>query len=254
MSTATVEPKAAEKLADLRIFAHSSLLYWWPVWAVALGMALWTYLDGHHMVLVPPASTIEAARVVAPEGEKVVSPLVHMAASRAPGLIFVLTLLIVVVCSHAWIRGPWALFFAASIVGVLLFISWVHLWAPLARWFGLLHVYINLGGYLLVGVPLMIAWVVTVFFLDRRTYMVFSVGQIRFCDRLGEEERAYDTSQLIFEKRPFDWFRRLVGFGAGDMLINIGGPQPQVMELRNVVHVGKRLAVMQHRLRMKDVV
>jgi hypothetical protein len=70
---------------------------------------------------------------------------------------------------------------------------------------------------------------------------------------LGQEEKAFDTSQVYFEKRPFDWFRRLVGFGAGDMMIRAGGAQPYVMELRNVVRVGSRLYQMEERLRTKDV-
>lgn len=56
MSTATHEPVVpvrTRSLPDLRIYAHSSLFFWWPVWAVAFVMALWTYLDNYHLVLVP---------------------------------------------------------------------------------------------------------------------------------------------------------------------------------------------------------
>jgi hypothetical protein len=179
---------------------------------------------------------------------------VHVARSRLPGLIFVLTLLTVILCTHAWIRGPWALLIAASITVVLLFISWIDLWDPLLEWFRALHVYINLGGYLLFGVVALVAWLAVVLFLDRRTYLVFSVGQLRFVDRLGDEERAYDTSHVVFEKRPNDWFRWLVGFGAGDMVIRVGGAQPQMLEMKNVVCVGSRLQTLEARLRTKDVV
>jgi hypothetical protein len=242
MSVDTLEPVVREKLRELRLYAHSGLLYWWPVWAVAFVVAACTALDNHHMVLVPNGAEVTATQVAAPEGKPIVSPLVHVSRSRVPGLVFVLTLLFVVVCM------------AATAAAVLLLISWFEWWDPLFRWFGLLQVYVNLGGYLLVAVPLLIAWVVTVFFLDRRTYMVLSVGQVRFCDHLGEEERAFDTSHVVFEKRPYDWFRRLVGFGAGDMIIRTGGAQPQTMELRNVVRVGKWMSVIEERLRTKDVV
>jgi hypothetical protein len=251
--SAVVLEKKTEKLADLRIYAHSDLLYWWPVWVMALVMAMVSYFDGYLMVLAPENSTIEATQVTAPEGGSLSSPLVHVARSRLPGVIFVITVLLIMICAHTWIRGPWALFFAATTVAALLLISWLDWWVTLFGWMKLLRVYINLGGYLLIGVPLMIAWVLTFFLFDRRTYIVFSVGQVRFRDLLGQEEKAFDTSQVYFEKRPFDWFRRLVGFGAGDMMIRAGGAQPYVMELRNVVRVGSRLYQMEERLRTKDV-
>lgn len=253
MAASVLDKPVDRKLSDIRIYAHSDLLYWWPVWAVAFGMALWTYLDGHHLVLIPEGAAIENGRVV-PEGTEATTPLVHMARSKVPGLLFFLTLLAVVLCTHTWLRGPWALFITASIAGVLLFISWVEWWDPLMEWFRALRIYVNLGGYLLVGVVLLVAWLVVVLFLDRRTYLVFSVGQLRCVDRLGDEEKAFDTSHVVFEKRPYDWFRRLVGLGAGDMVIRIGGTQPQLLELKNVICVGRRLQNMEARLRTKGVV
>src|SRR5262249_22776324 len=136
---------------DIRIYAHSPLLYWWPVWAVALVMALWTALDNYHLVLVPEGAAVEAGRVEGPVGKDSMAPLAHVARSKMPGVIFALTLVTITVFSNAWIRGPWALFLAASCAAVLLFISWLDWWEPLVREFRLLHVCINLGGYLFIG-------------------------------------------------------------------------------------------------------
>jgi len=248
-----VVSKGPAPMPDLRIYSHSSLFFWWPVWAMALIVALWTYVDNYYMVLVPENAAVGAGKVVAPEGKALATPLVHVARSKVPGVLFVLTLLAVILFTHTWVRGVWALFFAASLAALVLLISWGAWWDPLLSWFKQLRVYINLGGYLVIGVPLLLAWLLTFFVFDRRTYMVFSVGQIRLRDRLGEEERAYDTSGVAFEKRPYDWFRRVIGFGAGDMVLRIGGPHPQIVELPNVVRVGKRLHVMEDRLRTKEV-
>ena len=43
-------PRQAE---EIKIYFHSPILYWWPVWAVGLLMALWTSFDNYQMVLVP---------------------------------------------------------------------------------------------------------------------------------------------------------------------------------------------------------
>src|SRR5262249_23690367 len=113
MSTAAPERalvKPAVQPRDLRIYAHTTLLYWWPVWALAFVMALWTYLDNYPLVLVPEGTAVEAGRATAPEGSELSSPLVHVARSRVPGVVFVLTLLVVIVFSNVSLRGPWALF------------------------------------------------------------------------------------------------------------------------------------------------
>ncbi len=257
MATATpVEsiPTSASAYRDFRIYSHSPLLYWWPVWAVGFLMALWTLLDNHHLVVVPESTAVEGNRLVAPEGVTLQGPGVHVARSPVPGLLFVATLLAVVILSHVWLRGPWALFAAASVAAVMFLVSWLDWWDPLYRRVSLLRVHINLGGYLVIAVPLFLAWALAVFVFDRRTYMVFSVGQVRIRDELGDQEKAFDTSSITFEKRPYDWFRWLVGLGAGDMIIRTGGSNSQVFELSNVVRVGKWLHAMEDRLRTRNVV
>jgi hypothetical protein len=238
---------------DIRIYSHSPLLYWWPVWAVAFLMAFWTYLDNYHMALVPPGSIAEERQLTVPEGTRLEAPLVHVARSSAPGTVFVVTLLLVAVFSNASLRGTWALIFGVSVAALAFLISWVGWWGVLYHWTGMLHVYINLGGYLAVAVPLCLVWAVTFFFLDRRAYVVFSAGQLRVCDRLGCEERVVDAMSVSFEKRPYNWFHRLVGWGAGDMLLRAGGLKGEVFELPNVVGVGGRLRQIEERLKTRDV-
>lgn len=257
MPTATLgerTPTLIEALPDLKVYSHSPLLYWWPVWIVGFFMALWTWLDNYHMALVPENTLVQANQLIAPEGEILQSPSVHMARSRWPGVIFTLTLLLVVVFSHVWLRGPWGLFFAASVAAVIFLASWLDWWDPLYRWLRLLHVHINLGGYLVISAVLFVAWALTIFVFDRRTYMIFSVGQVRIRDELGDQEKVFDTHSIAFEKRPYDWFRWMVGFGAGDMILRTGGPHPQAIELPNVVRVGKLLRAMEDRLRTRNVV
>jgi hypothetical protein len=118
----------------------------------------------------------------------------------------------------------------------------------------MLRIHINLGGYLVISVVLFAVWALTLFVFDRRTYLIFSVGQIRVRDELGDQEKAFDTGNIAFEKRPYDWFRWLVGCGAGDMVNRVDGSHPQVIELANVVRVGKWLNEMEQRLRTRDVV
>jgi hypothetical protein len=238
---------------DIRIYSHTRLLYWWPLWAVGFAMALWTWIDHRSMAIVPENSTIAANTIMAPADVQLEQRLVRVSHSPLPGAIFVATLLFVAIFSNASLRGPWALFFAATVACLVFFFSWMHWWAPIARGLGLLRIYINLAGYLAVALPLFTVWLLTVFFLDRRTYIVFGASQLRVCDQLGEAEKVFDASAVAFEKQPYDWFRRLVGFGAGDLLLRTGGASAQTYELSNVVRVGCWLNRIEARLKTRDV-
>jgi hypothetical protein len=256
MSTATTTPMMTSHLVhapDIRIYSHTRVLYWWPVWAIAFAMALWTWLDHRALAIVPENSSIAGNILTAPEDVQLEQRLVHVSRSPLPGAIFIATLLFIAIFSNASLRGPWALFFGAVVACFLLFFSWMHWWGPIARSLGLLRIYINLAGYLAVAIPLFAAWLLTFFFLDRRTYIVFGASQLRVCDELGEAEKVFDASGVAFEKQPYDWFRRLVGCGAGDLVVRTGGTSAQTYELSNVVRVGRWLNRVEARLKTRDV-
>jgi hypothetical protein len=249
---APAEPKATKSAAphELKVYMHSWLLYWWPVWAVGYLMAAWTLIENQHMVLVPQQAEVVGNAVTVPEGTSPYMTGAHVSASRVPGVIFALTLLTVLAFGTGWLWGWRAITFAAVLVAGFLLVSWLDFWDDLARWVTYLHVYINLGGYLVISTGLLLLWLVQFFVVDRRSYVVFSLGQVRVHYEIGEEEKAYDTAGMSFEKAPYDWFRWLVGFGAGDLRVKVRG---EVIHLPNVIHVGRRLDAIEVLLRIKDV-
>lgn len=253
VAPAKVLTEHVEHQPDIRIYGHSTLLYWWPVWALGFVLALGTYLDNYHLALVPQGTVAEGNRLVAPDGTELAPQVEHVARSTVPGALFVVTLLLTIVFSNASLRGPWALLFATSLVALVLLVNWLHGWGPLYGWLRLLRIHLNLGGYLAIAFPLALIWAATVFVFDRRTYLVFSASQLRVCDRLGEEAKVFDGSRVAFEKRPYNWFHRLVGCGAGDIVLRAGGADREVYELPNVVRVGKWLEKIEYRLKTRDV-
>jgi hypothetical protein len=64
---------------------------------------------------------------------------------------------------------------------------------------------------------------------------------------------VFDAWTVSFEKKSYNWFHRLVGFGAGDMEIRAGGADRQTYELTNVVRVAKWLGVIEERLKTREV-
>jgi hypothetical protein len=238
----------------IKIYSHSPILYWWPVWAVCFLMALWTYIDNYHAAFVPENTVVEGNQIIAPEGTALEAPVVHVARSRWPGVVFVFALLFAVYVSNASLRGPWALFGLAVLAALVLLFNWLDWWTPVYRSLSLLRLHLNLGAYLAIGVPLFLMWAVTVFLFDLRTYVVFTTGQVRVRDELGEAEKVYDTGSVSFEKEPYDWLRYVVGFGAGDLVVRVGGPQAQLYYLPNVIRVGAKMRRVEERLRTRDVV
>src|SRR5262245_15694647 len=55
--TTTEQPHSPERLApgqqvpELRLYSHSTLFYWWPVWLLGYLFALLTYLQGEQVTI-----------------------------------------------------------------------------------------------------------------------------------------------------------------------------------------------------------
>ena len=113
---------------EIVIISHSTIVYWWPVWLVGFLMAAVTYLSGHVMALVPPGTVAESSRTVAgddcprdvlvlPPGKQLpmdratgapLQPRLRMAASNNPGVIFAVTLCLVIAITNVHMRGLWS--------------------------------------------------------------------------------------------------------------------------------------------------
>src|SRR5437764_526435 len=57
LSPSTARPKAVSP--EIRIYSHSSLFYWWPVWFFGFLFALWTFVDNDRLVIVGHKSIIK---------------------------------------------------------------------------------------------------------------------------------------------------------------------------------------------------
>jgi hypothetical protein len=178
-----------------------------------------------------------------------------MASNPYLGTWFLLTLLVVFVSSNVPLRGLWewiGVLLIALVITVLLMYGW---WRHVLDWFGLLHIHINLAGYLFLSTWMFAIWVVTVFYFDTRTYIILSPGQVRVCQEIGQGEKIYDVTNLTLHLQPNVLFRhRVLGFfGAGDLVVRTGGPHSDVFEWPNVLFVRSRLKRIEHLLQSREV-
>ena len=267
---------------EVTVISHTTIVYWWPVWACGFIMAIVTYLDGRLMATVPKGTVAARKEVevavgkdktekqtreilIAPENRKLErstdggdtpkDPTIHMARSRSLGVIFFTVLLLVVFITNVPLRGMWSFLIIIMIVLLSLILHLAGWWGRIAENFSLLDVRINMGGYLFVSIVLLVIWSLAVFIFDKRTYIVFTPGQFRVCTEIGAGEKVYDTMGMKMEKHQSDLFRHLfLGLGAGDLTVKTSGATNEHFDLHNVLWISHKVHRIEEMLQKKKVV
>ncbi len=225
-----IQPPKKNETDQIVVYGHSSLLYWWPVWLVCFILAGMTYAEGDRSGGVTVSDT------------------------NGPGLVFVITLLAVAVSSTVLLRGMVSVVAAVTLIAVAVALGWFGWWGSIVGFLDALEIRINAAGYLCIGVPLFLGWVVVIGVYDRMHYVTFGRGQIRYVLEVGDGEVVMPAEGAVVEKKRSDAFRHWVlGLGAGDLMIRSGGPNSPAIELKNVLRIGRKLAVIDRLLREKTV-
>jgi hypothetical protein len=268
-------PGAVKRIDKLIVYGHSNLIYWWPVWLVCFILAGITYVGGNQMAVVPDGTVVVGGRtvegfdgprdvLVAPAGKSFplipenpadtpTRPSMTVSASNSLGVVFVTTLVLVALVSSVLLRGLVSLIAIILMVTVVITLALFNLWDPILAFFGGLDIRMNAAGYLFIGIPLFLVWLLVVFVYDQQTFMVFDEGQIRYVLEVGDSAVVASSEGAIVEKKRSDVFRHwLLGFGTGDIVIKSGGGQ--TVELDNVVNADRKMAVINDMLRHRPIV
>jgi hypothetical protein len=260
---------------EVVIIGHSTIFYWWPVWAVGFLMAAMTYLDGHLMAIVPNGTVAEVGRTVGgldgprdllvlPMGvhlptdgatKAVSQPRLRMAAGNGLGVIFTVTLCLVLVITNIDMRGLWSVIAILAVAFVSVLLAVLGWWDAILGAVGVIDIHINASGYLSISLFLLVIWSLTLLVYDRRVSTVFSRGQVRVRALIGGGETTYDTLGMRVEKRKDDVFRHgLLGFGAGDLAVTTSGSNAAHFEIPNVVGINRKLELIRRMLQEREVV
>jgi len=273
-AAATPAVTARQEPRQVRVVSHSNLFYWWPVWVVGFIMALVTWLQRDLMAVVPPGTT--ARKEVMDAGEKrtalvfpqpkdekaqealhkrLTDPKLHISHSKTLGVIFCITLLLVIVITNVPLRGMWSLVVIISVIMLSVIFALAGWWEAIFSALDALDIRINMGGYLFISIGLFIVWLVTVLMFDKQTYMVFEPGQFKVCTEIGGGEKVYDTTGLTLERQRADLFRHIIlGLGSGDLIVKTTGAQSHHFDLPNVLFIGKKVQQIEDLLRQRRVV
>jgi hypothetical protein len=274
-TTQPPSPTADQPPAKVVIISHSPIFYWWPVWAVGFFMSALTFWRGYPVAFVPPGTEAHAERqvvgfdgkravLVAPPGESLPSapnpdephqPRLLMTPSNDPGIVWALTLCLVVVVTNIPLRGLWSLVVILVVVFAVILLALLRLWDPILRTIRVIDIHITAYSYLAISLFLFILWLLAFLLFDRLVYMVFARGQLRVRMAVSQGEMVYDTRGIVVERHRDDLFRHwLLGFGSGDLTVRTGGSNSQVLQLPNVLGISRKLRLIHTMLQEREVV
>jgi hypothetical protein len=278
MSSA-VKPVPVNVVADDRptevvIISHSPLFYWWPVWAVGFLMAAWSLWRGQQVAFVPRGTTAERGAVVqghddprdvliVPEGrslpvssatDELAQPRLRMAESNNPGVLWALTLCLVLVVTHIQLRGVWSLLAVLGLGMIAVLFAMLGLWDPILRAIGFVDIHMNAFGYFSISLFVFVIWLAMFLVFDRLKYMIFTRGRLRVRKTIGDGEKVFDVRGMVFERHRDDLFRHwLLGFGTADLTVYTAGANAQQIEMPNVFGIGRKLALINTMLQEIEV-
>lgn len=272
---------------EVKIVSHSHLFYWWPVWAVGFLMCLLTLFNSHRMVVVPDTKDTKICQKVTGNGEAydkkenkwvpinianneavilsnsqaggaaVAWPpeMRSMADNPSFGVIFAITLILVILITNVPLRGLWSVVVIITVgLGTIIF-ALAGWWNFIFEALGHLDIRINMGGYLFISFLLLTIWLITLLFFDRQTYLVFTPGQLKVCTMIGGGEKAYDTMGMTISKQRSDLFRHwILGLGSGDLIVNTVGAHVDQFDWPNVLFIGTKVHKIERMLREKSIV
>jgi len=211
---------------EVRVFSHSMLFYWWPVWAVGYLLALITRVWGEQV-------TFHIG------GQEAV---VWFHPSGSLGVIFTFVLVLVIVMTHFVVRGVASLTVIITAIAGVLFIAYMNWWDPILNALAGLRIYMNLSFYLFFSTAIFVVWALAVFVYVRLDYYVFRPGQLVHVTVLGGAEETYDARGMVLVKIRDDLFRHwILGVGSGDLHVATTGARKADFVIHNVLFVGTKL-------------
>jgi hypothetical protein len=134
---------------------------------------------------------------------------------------------------------------------IAILLAWLGWWDNIAQLIPYLSVHMNSGFYLVFSSGLLIIWLSMFFVIDRMTYWRIRPGQMTEEHLIGGGAVSYDTNGLRFQKLRSDFFRSLLGFGAGDVRATMAGENGASIELANVIFVRRKVDAIEQLIAVK---
>ena len=267
--------------SEIKLISHSMLFYWWPVWAIAFALAIVTWMDATRMAIVPSGTEVKWAKDAegnhtnqvtltlpnnkATQSLAAASGINESNTARAetypafrprmsekswPGAIFVVTLLVTIFVTNVPLRGLMSFLVIGLIIVLALVFALLDVWDRIFETLGNLHIHINMAGYMTIGGVTFVMWALATYFFDRRSYVIFTPGQVRVCEHIGSSVQAFSTAGVSIEKQRDDLFRHYIfGFGSGDLIVKMTAGDRREVRMPNVLFLGWQMSRIENIMR-----
>jgi hypothetical protein len=170
--------------------------------------------------------------------------------SSALGLTFVSILLLLIVFSNVRLRGINSVVVLLSLAFIAVLLAWFGWWDDIAKLIPYLSVHMNTGFYLVFSTGLLITWLMF-FVFDRLTYWRVRPGQMTEERCIGGGAESFDTNSLRFQKHRADFFRVVLGLGAGDLRATTPCGSGAAIEISNVLFVDRKVHAIERLISVK---
>jgi hypothetical protein len=216
-----------EALPSLRIYGHSPIFYWWPVWLAGYAFAIVTWFKGGYVELD------EVRRELFHEGSGI-------------GLTYILILLFVIIFTNFRLRGIYSVALLLSVGLIVALVALAGWWDNILAYLPYVSVHMNMGFYLVFSSLLLTTWLLSFFVFDRLSYYIVRPGQLIRANRIGGNEETWDARGMLIEERADDYFRHyLLGLGSGDLKLNTSGAKRDEIHIYNVLFASHKMNVIQ---------
>lgn len=230
--TVRTPPPSVVRPEEITVYSHSMLFYWWPLWVIGYLFAALTYLEG--------TTTLFAEATV----------IIHP--SKNLGVIYTAVFLLVLVMTHATVRGVASLAVITTLLAVTFLFAYLGWWDDVFRAFSGLAIYMNLGFYVFFSTAVLVVWLLSFFVFDRMNYWTFRPGQMIHNMVFGSGAKTYDTHGMMVFKLRDDLFRHwILGIGSGDLHIAATGARKAEFVLPNVLFIGSKIERIQQFVAMQ---
>ena len=256
-----------------KVVSHSSLFYWWPVWGMGFIIVAISFASGTRLAIVPEGSRVKAVGGSVPEEFELTVPsqatesLNHAAATTTGRqafpyriarftsihIIYAIVTLVVILASTVTLRGLWSIVNLMAILIAALLFELLGWWGTIIKDLGGLHLYVSTAAYFFTSLVLCLYWLAAVFVFDQRRFIVFSPGQLIVHREIGDQQSVYDTGGVNVVKRRNDLIRhRLLGFGAGDLVISTADGRHE-FDLPNVLFADAKIREIAEAMKTRPV-
>ena len=195
-----------------KIFSHSPIVYWWPVWA--FGFLFW------FLQFTGIYDSVQAQRNI--------------------GVVFAFILLFVIFSTTVRLRGANSVIFGLSVViGVILIVT-AGMTGLVTKFFGSFDVEMSNGFYLFIALSIFILWIMMIGIFDRLKHWQAVPGQLHEKRFFGAGDIAQGGLNVSSKYQADDFLRhRILGLGVmGDLILTY--PDGHQQEVPNVVFAKRR--------------